>query len=157
MPTQNILIAYATNSGNTLFAANKIARVLEGAGHTITLASVSDLEADAFDAYSHVVMGSCTWDNYTEDGREEGQLPTHMQQFLAKLEGKKYSGKKFAIYGLGDSDFTHYCRAAEKLEEFVAAAEGDKVASTLHVDSFPQKQVEEIEKWATEVGGEFSK
>lgn len=149
----NILIAYATNSGNTYYVAERIAASLAKRGHAAVAISVGDINPATLSGYEVVVLGSCTWEKRKSAGeREEGSLQAQMEAFIAKVNGSDLAGRKCAVFGLGDSEYTYYCRAVDFLEEFVKNAGGTLVVESLRVDSYPQAHDAEIDAWADKLG-----
>ena len=144
-----ILLLYATNSGNTYYAAHRIADALKAKKMDVAIHSIGDAMPDILNEFDAVILGSCTWNRAQATAKyEEGQLQDQMQQFVDALKGKTFKNKKFAVFGLGDSDYMKFCAAADHLEQFVRDVKGEKIGETLRIDSFPQGQEEKIDAWA---------
>ena len=147
-----VLILYATNSGNTYYVAHRIAEELENALKKrkipVTVQSVGDVAPDILDEFDTIILGSCTWNRHTATAKyEEGQLQDQMQKFVDEFKKKRLSTKKFAVFGLGDSDYMKFCAAADHLEKFIADIHGAKIGETLRIDSFPHGQEKMIDAW----------
>lgn len=132
----NIIITYATNSSGTQQVADIVGNVLTQSGHTITTKRAYEPGADDFGNYDLVILGSCTWERFEGKKRLDGQLQQHMFELVGKMNGQQFAGKKFAIFGLGDSTYTHFCAAADHLEKFVADLDGTTIVPTLRFDGF---------------------
>ena len=150
-----VLIVFATNSSGT-FEASKIVRdVFVANGHTVRLKRAMHARGDDLQAADVVVLGSCTWMGASPTGKPiEGQLQEHMEAFVAKLKGTMFPGKRFAVFGLGDSSYTYFARAADHLERFVKQAKGEKVGPSLKIDGFffdLDQNLKKVETWATAV------
>lgn len=146
-----VLLLYATNSGNTYYTAQRIAEVLKEQKVDVDVRSVGDVTPDILNQFDTVILGSCTWNRHTATAKyEEGQLQDQMQGFVDALSTgrKKFPNKKFAVFGLGDSDYMKFCAAADHLEQFVKDVGGKKIGETLRIDSFPQGQEDKIDAWA---------
>lgn len=85
----SIAVFYGSTTGVTQEAAETIAEKL-GAD----VYNVADAQADAFDAYDCLVLGSSTWGL--------GDLQDDWADFLPKLNKSNLSGKKVALFAMGD-------------------------------------------------------
>ena len=146
--SKNVLVVYATNSGNTFFVAERVADTLREQGVRVCLQAVGETSLKDFDAYDTIIIGSCTWNKKTELAKvEEGQLQDQMDMFVQHTPDGALAGKKIAIFGLGDKDYQYFCRAADCLEQFVLRTDGAPIASTLRINGFPQTQTSLIDTW----------
>lgn len=149
-----VLIVYATNSSGTEQAAHIVRDVLSAAGHPVEMKRAYHADPGELSNYDLVVLGSCTWDNWVDGKRVEGQLQEHMQQFADQLNGMSFPGRRFAVFALGDSSYSRFCGAADILEELVSAISGAKVGETLRVDGFffdPERNRQLVADWARSV------
>lgn len=146
------LIVYATNSGGTQIVAEMIGQVLSQAGQTVAVKRASEPDAAELAGYDLVVLGSCTWERFEGNKHLDGQLQEHMYALVQQLTGRKLPGQAFAVFGLGDSGFSHFCAATEHLEKFVDDLGGRLVGPTLQIDSFffnPDVNRQRVRDWAT--------
>ncbi len=132
----NILIVYATNSSGTLGASQIIHDVLVEKGHMATVMPVQDAGPTDLERADFIVLGSCTWERVVEKKKLDGQLPDHCVDFIERVGQKAFPGKPFAVFGLGDSRYTHFCGAVAHLEKFVQQIQGKRVGEGLRVDGF---------------------
>lgn len=150
----NILITYATNSSGSQQVADIVADVLKQSGHTVTTKRAYEPGADDIGSYDFVVLGSCTWERFEEKKRLDGQLQQHMFELVGKMHDQSFPKKPFAVFGLGDSTYTHFCAAADHLEKFVSDMGGTLVAPTMRIDGFFFKLEEhrqQAEDWAKKI------
>jgi len=148
----NIAIIYATNSGNTWYVAECIQKALNAKKITADVYQAGECDQKIFTRYKRIIIGSCTWNRKARDAKlEEGHLQDQMETLLAACENGVCKGTRFAVFGLGDKDYTYFCRAADYLENFVKRTAGEQVGATLRVNGFPQGQEKMIEKWAGEI------
>lgn len=155
----NILILYGTYSGGTLEVANLIAQHLED--HTVEFQSIIDTGPDntyelqfeqaleKMKTSDLTILGSCTW---FEEGKE-GQMHGGFISFEKKLGDKLFDNKKFAIFGLGDSNYVHFCRAVDQLEDMVKKRRGEIILPSLRIDRFHtrHKDNEDIKTWSQDL------
>ncbi len=134
------LIIYGSTTGNTESAAETIQGHLEGKGFTVTLkdvaqSSVDDLKTD----YDVCLLGSSTW------GDDEIEFQEDFEGFYEAMD-MDLAGKKFAVFGCGDSSYTYFCGAVDALDEKIKELGGALVCESLKIDGDPE--TDEIEEWA---------
>lgn len=145
-----ILIVYATYSSGTHMAADVVSQELQKAGHTVDLKSVEETNIDDFNNYDIVLLGSPSWDI----AGQGGQPHEHFVAFIQKASGKAFPGKKFAIFGLGDSTYPEFCGAVTHLEKFVDQLQGKRILDSLKIDGYFFNQDEantKITEWVNHI------
>ena len=146
----NILILFATYSGGTQTAAQIVETELKNAGHTVTLSNPAEINFEAINGYDIILMGSPSWEHEGQDG----QPHIDFMQFMSHMQDKTFDNKKFAIFGLGDSSYAHFCGAVDHLEEFVKKAKGLLVVESLRIDGFfvnQEKYTQELTAWSQKI------
>ncbi|MBI5466916.1 MAG: flavodoxin family protein [Candidatus Kerfeldbacteria bacterium] len=147
-------IIYATNSGGTQQAAMQIAEQLHAAKHTVNLKRAYEAKPEDLQHADVVILGSCTWLGKVGEKMEQGQLQEHMQEFVDRVGSAKYPGLPCAVFGLGDSSYTHFCAAADHLVTFVERIGGQLLGQPLRFDGYyfdlPQSRLT-IERWIEDV------
>jgi flavodoxin I len=144
-----ILLIYATNSGGT-FVSSRIIKDVLGKKHSVVVKKAVETKPKDLAKYRLIIFGSPSWDF---DGKE-GQPHETMQALMNKLKKKKYKKKLFAVYGCGDSSFTHFCGAVDELEKFVGGLDGTLTIPSLRMDEFfyhLEKNKESVKKWAKQL------
>lgn len=122
------LLIYATNSGSTLEVSNTISGEFTQKGQEITLKDARDINPDEIGNYDFIIMGSPTYD--------EGNMHDLFVTLSQKLDGKTFPGKKFAVFGLGDTSYPHFCGAADHLAEVVKKVGGTLVGEPLKINNY---------------------
>lgn len=94
----NIEILYGTETGNTQMLAEDLAADLVSE-HDVTVRNMSETELSSLAADKFLVMICSTYG--------DGGLPASAQPFAASLRDRRpnLSGLRFAIFGLGDSQY----------------------------------------------------
>lgn len=151
------MLVYATNSGNTEYAAHLIEQVFRHHQLDLNVINVGYASAEEAIQADLLILGSCTWEKRVDGQRLEGQLQDQMELFVAQLEKHNLKQHKIAVFGLGDSDYKYFCGAAILLNQFLESVGADKIGSTLYIDSWPQPQKEKIQAWAKEVIQHYKK
>lgn len=143
----NILIVYATFSNSTALATQLVAEELTKNSHTVTVKKIRDADMNDFAHRDLIVIASPSW---LVEGKE-GQ--PHDDYFAAKerFTQEAFKGKKFAIMGMGDSTYAHFCGAVDYLQEWVQQMTGEVVVPPLCIDGFyfdQDKNSAVIRQWA---------
>ena len=94
-------IFFGTDTGNTRRVAKDIATTL---GSTIAAKPVNVRNASVEDllVYDVLILGTPTYGEGLLPGLSTGNATESWEEFLPKLAGQDFSGKKVAIYGLGN-------------------------------------------------------
>lgn len=89
---KKIGLFYGTATAKTAAVAKKIK---EAFGEDIVdIIPVEQSDEKEFNAYEYIIAGSSTW--------FDGELPTYWDETLPELTGLDLTGKKVALFGLGD-------------------------------------------------------
>lgn len=95
-------IFFGTDTGRTRKIAKDMARLLgEVAAAPVNIAKASPDDLLAFDA---LILGTPTLGEGELPGLDTGCQTSSWAEFLPQLAGLDFSGKKIALYGLGDQD-----------------------------------------------------
>ena len=131
-------------------AAQTISDVLTKKGHQVTMKEARMSSEDDFKASQVVILGSPSWEFEGRDGMPHEDF----MALIDKLKTLTFEGKPFAIFGLGDSTFPHFCGAVGHLEEFVTTVKGKLIVPSLKIDKFFNDMTgntDKITKWAESV------
>ena len=128
----NILLLYATNSGGTQQASQMVASLLQEKGHTVSMKNPKESKTDEIAGADLIIFASPSWD-YQD---KEGQPHEDFFPFLESLKGKTFENKPFAILGLGDSSYAHFCGAVDEFEKVVQNLKGKLVVPSLKIDGY---------------------
>ena len=139
------LIIYGSTTGNTESVADIISTDLSKADYKTKKINVSDVGVEilneSFDLY---LLGSSTW------GDDEIEFQEDFAPFYENLNGElNLSGKKFAVFGCGDSSYEYFCGAVDALEERLAKLGARLVCESLRIDGEPEES--EINEWTQDV------
>jgi len=85
-------IIYSFNTKKT----SKVAALIKEAygNDAIEMVNAEELTEELFLSFDHIIMGVATW--------FDGELPNFWDEFVPALEDMDLTGKKFALFGLGD-------------------------------------------------------
>ena len=78
-----------------------------------------------------------------------GELPDNLKPLFDELANsqKDFSDVRFAVVGLGSSDYDTFCYAADKVEQTLQAKSAVKICETLKIDVL---NVDDQESYAEE-------
>lgn len=150
----NILVAYGTNSSGTMVAGEVLCDMFVQQQHAAELKRADTVNEKDLRAADLVIFGSCSWERFEGEKKLEGQLQEHMYDLAQRLRGNIFPGKNFAVYGLGDSSFTQFCGAADRLVELVNQVGGKLVTDPLRIDGFffhQDANEQRLRHWAVEL------
>lgn len=138
------LIVYGSTTGNTKDVATVIESVLKDAGLDVVLQNVEDVKADKLaDGYDAVLFGCSTW------GDDDIELQEDFIPLYENLDKADLDGKKVAVFGCGESSYTHFCGAVDAIEEKAAKIGARIVGTPLKIDGVPD--VNEVKAWADKI------
>ncbi|ABX09087.1 flavodoxin FldA [Prochlorococcus marinus] len=111
-------IYFATTTGKTEDIAERLHGLLDGAESPRDMSDVDDL--NEFTNHEGIICGIPTWNT----GADSERSGTAWDALLEEIGSLNLSGKKVAIFGLGDSStYTeNYCDAMEELHRFFKKA-----------------------------------
>ncbi|MEP3686222.1 MAG: flavodoxin domain-containing protein [Sulfitobacter dubius] len=142
----NIAILYGTETGNAEMLADDVATELGGAQDT-SVSSLADIDPDTLRGTDlNIILCSSYGD---------GELPASAKPFAEKIETGKpdLSGVKFAIFGLGDSEYhatygSGSMRLADMLVQCGATQLGERIVHDAAGGDLPEDLAL---PWATEI------
>jgi flavodoxin short chain len=138
------LVVFGSTTGNTESIAEYVGKTLADEGMSVDVKNVTGVTAAGLaDGYDLVVFGCSTW------GDDEIELQEDFQPFFEELDKANLSGKKVAVFGCGDSSYTHFCGAVDAISEKVEQLGAEVVMSPLKIDGSPEK--DEAAAWAKDV------
>ena len=130
-------IFFGTDTGTTRLMAKKMAKALGDIA--IKPLNVNRITVDELMKYDALILGTPTYGEGQVPGVSTGVKNGSWEEFLPQFEGKDFSGKRIALYGLGNQD-----------------KYPDRFASSLHMlyETFNKLGAEIIGQWSTD-GYEF--
>jgi flavodoxin I len=144
----NIHIIYASYSGTTEAATSQIALELNNLSHTVHIHNAREIHAEEIPGYESIILGSNTWN----ENNEEGMMNQALIDLKKQLDPHIFAHKPMGVFGLGDSSqYIHFCKAADHLENWVKEAGGILIVPALRIDQYYSKHEENtvaIKNWA---------
>lgn len=106
---KEILLAYASMSGNTEAIADLIEEELVKHGLHVKRAEVYDIDASDLVSAESIIFGAYTWG--------DGELPDDFLDLYDEMDDIDLSQKQMAVFGSGDSSYDVFCGAVDLIEE----------------------------------------
>ena len=128
----NILLAYETYSSGTESAASFASDVLSSHNHIVVIKKAHTLALADFAQYDLILLASPSW--WVDE--KDGQPHINYKKLFENVKDIDFTGKNFAIFGLGDASYAHFCGAVDALEKFVKDHNGNLITDSLRIDSF---------------------
>jgi flavodoxin I len=131
-----ILVGYGTLSGNTQVVAESITQYLKTTkNHDVEIKPHDEIQPDELTQYDFVILGGSTWD--------EGSANPATQTFFENMEGStvNLTGRKFGVFGLGETNYAHFCAVADRLAEAIKSKGGEIVGELHKIDGYPDDNI----------------
>lgn len=127
--TPAMTILYATQSGNARAVAEALAESASDQGFSPQLISVDRYRPRDLVKERLLVVVICT--------QGEGEPPESARELFKYLNGRKppeLGHLQYAIFGLGDSSYQHFCQAAKDLDELLKACGAHSLVDRVDAD-----------------------
>ncbi|MFB9276072.1 flavodoxin [Cohnella cellulosilytica] len=142
----DIVLIYASLTGNTEEMADAIVSGLRSQGAEVVVKSVMDANASELERYDGIVLGAYTWG--------DGELPDEFLDFYEEMDDIKLTGRRAAAFGSCDSCYPEYGAAVDLLIGKLKEAGADIVLPGLKIELSPNAEDAEACK---QFGSEFAK
>ncbi|MEH7327810.1 flavodoxin [Priestia megaterium] len=126
---KEILLAYASMSGNTEAIADLIEEELVKHGLHVKRAEVYDIDASDLISAESIIFGAYTWG--------DGELPDDFLDLYEEMDDIDLSQKQMAVFGSGDSSYDVFCGAVDLIEEKIKERNGNIAVSGLKIELSP--------------------
>lgn len=109
-----VKILYGTETGNSETLAHQAQQALESAGMQAEVLNMEDIKAQDLEKMPYILMITSTWN--------DGEPPSNAQELHDELQTTDLdlSNSKYAVLGLGESYYEHFCQAAIDFDEYLA-------------------------------------
>ncbi|MFG1375097.1 PepSY domain-containing protein [Xanthobacter oligotrophicus] len=125
----HILVAHASQTGTAARLAAATAEALAGGGEKVALAQLGTVKPADLSRFRLVLLIAAT--------TGEGHVPDGARPFVKALRPGTIAGVRFAVLGLGDQSYAHFCGGAETLRTQLLAAGGIEAAPMDRADGNP--------------------
>jgi MioC protein len=138
----NIGIFVATMTGLADVCGEEIEAALTSAGLPSDRQLMDSLDAGAFAPYDLLVIVSSTYGH--------GEIPDNGQMLFESLADADLSGKRFAVFGLGDRTYADtFCAAGESWDRLLAASGAQPLVELMRHDASSGTLAEDVAgEWA---------
>lgn len=151
-----ISIVYATYSNSTSSAVEILSSELAARGHEPQILPAREATPEQLQKSDVVILASPSWDH----SGHQGMPHEDYDEFIQKMQNCKLEGKKCAVMGLGDSNYTYFCGAVDHLEKLLNTMGGSLTLPSLRIDQFYVFEGEstvQIKNWAAQLVNTINK
>ena len=141
--SNDILILFATHTGNAEDLADTTEEMLKRLGRHVDCLSVYDVDLFILQKYPICLLFASTWG--------EGEAPDDAEDFYHNLDGAKnldLTQLRFAVYGLGDSDYDDFNQCGKDFDRMLAERGASRMVDRVDADIDYE---EPYEKWISSV------
>jgi sulfite reductase (NADPH) flavoprotein alpha-component len=125
-----VAVLYGSETGNSAKLAQRLAEQLIAAGVASEVIDLAKYKARALEREQTAVFITST--------HGDGTPPEPASRFFEQLNGptapKSLSHLRFAVLGLGDSSYEHFCRAAQTVDERLAELGAQRIVPRVDCD-----------------------
>lgn len=126
---RTLTVLYGSETGNSAALARSLAEAARARGIAAGVADMADYKPRALKDEQDLLVVTSTYG--------EGDPPQTAVGFFEFLEGRKapkLAGLRFAVLGLGDTTYEHYCEAAARIDRRLAELGGERLAERVDCD-----------------------
>jgi len=124
-----------------------VRNIFKKAGKEVDMQNALDFKDYDLKTYDYLLMGCSTWD--------EGKLQVHFEQYYENLVASKpkLGGKKFALFGCGDSGYVHYGEGLDLIQKGFTDMGAAEIQDKLLIDGDPESNdnIDKISDWAAKL------
>lgn len=116
VPTKDITILFASQTGNSQKVANKLASAIQDENNTVTVASTADFKVNNLKKLDHLFIVAST--------HGEGEPPDNAISFYEYLHSKRapqLTDVKYSVLALGDTSYEFFCKTGIDFDERLKA------------------------------------
>ncbi|MEM7238292.1 MAG: flavodoxin domain-containing protein, partial [Pseudomonadota bacterium] len=138
-----ITILYATQTGNSEACAEWLLEDLQDRGLDVRIKNLLDVRADDLKEETCVL--------FVVSSTGEGNPPDDAVEFyesLEKLPGGSLTGLNFAVFALGDIDYTLFCGFGNNCDQLLGEAGGTQLRE---IEECNLDQAERLPMWSEEI------
>ncbi|MFC0214481.1 flavodoxin [Paenibacillus chartarius] len=128
----NIIVIYASMTGNTEEIAEEIAKGIREQACDVEVKSVLDASAADLQGYDGILLGAYTWGN--------GELPDEFLDFYDDMDSIALPGKQAAVFGSCDSGYPGFGAAVDILTDKLKAMGASVTMPGLKIELSPSAQ-----------------
>lgn len=136
-------ILFGTQTGNAHNLANVIAESLDNAGFETRVSDMGERDPESiFDMDNIIIVTSTYGDGEPPDNASE------WMSFLKFNEEINLSHLNYAVLGLGDNYYPHFCQCGKDFDEYLSKRGGHSLTRRLDCDLYYEEQYPE---WLSEL------
>lgn len=130
-----ITIAFGSQSGNAQNLAQVIGDQLENEGLSNQVIDMSSLDPEGISELGKLIIVTST--------HGDGEAPDNASEWLSYLkfsEEVELKGLRYAVLGLGDTYYPHFCQCAKDFDQYLSKRGGHAMIPRLDCDLYYEEQ-----------------
>lgn len=131
----DVIIIYASMTGNTEEMAEAIAKGVRAGGTVPVVKEVMDASAIDLLQYSGILLGAYTWG--------DGELPDEYLDFYEEMDEVRLDGRCAAVFGSGDSSYPVFGGAVDLLQAKLTERGATASLEALKIELGPSSKEQE--------------
>lgn len=145
---KNLTIIYVSETGNSKFLANEIAKKLKEQNFVVKLKASEQYRFADFAKEQNLLLISST--------HGDGEIPAAGKKFYEFLEQNKpdLNALKFFVIALGDRNYPLFCKAGKDFENLLSSLKAQKIAPSIELDLNFESQISQIYQQVSAAFGE---
>ena len=132
-------IAYGSQTGNAKNLAHTIGGQFEDLGIEVEVLDMGESDPEEIHQMSHLLIVTSTYG--------DGEAPDNASEWLSYLKFSdddiKFPNLSYAVLGLGDRYYPHFCQCARDFDELLSKASAKPLISRLECDLYYEEQYPE--------------
>lgn len=138
-----LTIAFGSQSGNARNLAHVVLGEVESAGVSAEVVDMADVIPEEISQYKNLLIVTSTYG--------DGEPPDNASEWMSYVkfsDDVELPNLRFAVLGLGDTYYPHFCQCAKDFDEYLSKRGGHRLLRRLDCD---QNSEEQYADWVREL------
>ncbi len=138
-----VKILYGTETGNSEALAVQASEALKGAGIEADVLDMGNVSLNDLKGYDKALFITSTWG--------DGDAPGNALELLEELQSEKskcLTDLNYAVFGIGESIYEHFCQAAIDFDEAVCDLGAKRIEN---LEKSEDDNEENLKKWIEKI------
>ncbi|MGJ7922050.1 flavodoxin [Neobacillus sp. LXY-4] len=128
----NVILVFASMTGNTEEMAQLIGKGVEETGVNLTIRELPAAEPKELEDFDGIILGSYTYG--------DGELADEFLDYYEEMDGLNLNGKIAAVFGSGDTAYDQFCVAVNILSDKLTELGATIIQDGLKIELAPDDE-----------------